>query len=122
MAKNDVKQLNYTFDEINKGLESALKVDGIELQYSEDNNLVQLVSGTEEARQVLGSIKNPGAETGGLTLKYIDDKTLRIYNTNGSTDENDWTPVGNEVVIISADPDAISYRFDFCHITLRNCY
>ena len=117
MAKNDVKQLNYTFDEINKGLESALKVDGIELQYSEDNNLVQLVSGTEDAKQVLGSIKNPGAETGGLTLKYIDDKTLRIYNTNGSTDENDWTPVGNEVVIISADPDAISYRFDFTPVS-----
>ena len=117
MAKNDVKQLNYTFDEINKGLESALKVDGIELQYSEDNNLVQLVSGTGDAKQVLGSIKNPGAEAGGLTLKYIDDKTLRIYNTNGSTDENDWTPVGNEVVIISADPDAISYRFDFTPVS-----
>lgn len=85
MAKNNVKQLNYTVDEINEGLQNALEIG---LQYSENNESVQLVSGTE-VKKVLGTIPNPGAETGGLTLKYIDEKTLRIYNTNGSKDEND---------------------------------
>ena len=84
MAKNDVKQLNYTVDEINSGLQTAFEV---------------------------------GSEEKGLTLKYIDEKTLRIYNTHGSKNEEDWTPVGDEVMIISADPDAVSYKFDFTPVS-----
>lgn len=114
MAKNNVKQLNYTVEEINEAIDVAL---GVGLEYSEDKNSVQLVTGTDDSKKVLGSIQNPGAEIGGLTLKYIDDKTLRIYNTNGSKDENDWTPVGNEVVIISADQNVVAYHFDFTPVS-----
>ena len=117
MAKNDAKQLNYTVEQINDGLQTALDLKNVGLEYSENNDSVQLISGTGEDKKVLSSLQNPGAESGGLTLKYIDDKTLRIYNTNGSQDESDWTPVGHEVVIISADPDAISYRFDFTPVS-----
>lgn len=113
MAKNDVRQLNYTVDEINEGLKNSLEIG---LQYSENKDSVQLVTGTEN-KKVLGSIANPGAESGGLTLKYVDEKTLRIYNTNGSKNEEDWTPVGDEVLIISADPDAVSYKFDFTYVS-----
>lgn len=113
MAKNNVKQLNYTFDEINEGLKNSLEIG---LQYSDSKDLVQLVSGIDN-KKVLSSIKNPGAESGGLTLKYVDDRTLRIYNTNGSKNEEDWTPVGDEVLIISADPDAVSYKFDFTPVS-----
>jgi hypothetical protein len=86
MAKNNVKQLNYTLDQINEAIDTALNVG---LEYSEDNTSVQLVSGLENNKKILGSIHNPGAEIGGLTLKYIDDRKLRIYNTNGSTKEED---------------------------------
>lgn len=113
MAKNDVRQLNYTVDEINEGLKNSLEIG---LQYSENKDLVQLVTGTDN-KKVLGAITNPGAESGGLTLKYVDEKTLRIYNTNGSKNEEDWTPVGDEVLIISADPDAVSYKFDFTPVS-----
>lgn len=114
MAKNNVKQLNYTVEEINEAIDVAL---GVGLEYSEDKNSVQLVTGTDDSKKVLGSIQNPGAEIGGLTLKYIDDRKLRIYNTNGSTKEEDWTPVGNEILIVSADPNSVSYRFDFTSVS-----
>ena len=84
MAKNDVKQLNYTVDQINSGLENAFNV---------------------------------GSEKNGLTLKHIDEKTLQIFNTHGSDDENDWTPVGDGVLMINADPDAKTYKFDFTPIS-----
>lgn len=113
MAKSNVKQLNYTVDQINEGLKNSLEIG---LQYSDNNELVQLVSGVDD-KKILGSIKNPGAESGGLTLKYVDERTLRIYNTNGSKNEEDWTPVGDEVLIISADPDAVSYKFDFTPVS-----
>ena len=89
MAKNNTAQLNYTVEQINEGLETALELKTVGLEYSDNNNSVQLVTGSGDDKRVLSSLQNPGAESGGLTLKYIDDKTLRIYNTNGSLDEND---------------------------------
>lgn len=83
MAKNDVKQLNYTVDEINSGLQTAFDV---------------------------------GSENKGLTLKYVNNQ-LQIFNTNGSNTEADWTPVGNYVSVVSANPDANSYKFNFNPLT-----
>ena len=114
MAKNDVKQLNYTFDEINEALSVAL---GVSIEYSDDNSFVQLVSGTGEDKQILSSIQNPAASQGGITLKYQEDGKLQMYYKNGSENEADWTPVGDPVIIISADPNAKSYKFKFEPLT-----
>ena len=114
MAKNDVKQLNYTFDEINEALSVAL---GVGIEYSDDNSSVQLVSGTGEDKQILSSIQNPAASQGGITLKYQEDGKLQMYYKNGSENEADWTPVGDSVIIISADPNAKSYKFNFEPLT-----
>jgi hypothetical protein len=86
MAKNNVKQLNYTLDQINEAIDTALNVG---LEYSEDNSFVQLVSGTGENKQILSSIQNPAASQGGITLKYQENRKLQMYYKNGSESEAD---------------------------------
>lgn len=118
MAKNNVKQLNYTFDEINLALQAALGTKGIALRYSDDNSAIQLIcDGEDVEKRVLSSIQNPVSENGGITLQYQEDGKLQVYYQNGSSNPDDWTPVGDPVVIISADPNANSYRFNFESLT-----
>ena len=72
---------------------------------------MQLVTGTEKT--VLSSINNPCAELGGLTLKYIDEKTLRILQTMYA----DQTSSNTEYIWIKIFPsaNALYKRYNIKH-------
>ena len=82
---------------------------------SEDYGKIKL---TNDLNEDLGTIQDIGTTTGGLTLKYNDETgELRIYNMNQSSNDEDWTEIGNPVKIISADENAMSYYFSLTSVS-----